>query len=805
MTENNENIETLIRDRRLWHNHTREFLLVAVAGPSMGIDTAKHSLDLGRALAAQERRHRTYESILVWELDFWSPTMAFHLGLKPEEPRRDFLDAFIALAETKDLHEELRRTAGISPNTTDFTKWIQLGRQILPIAPRMHDPILAFSACRGPKAFNRALDIPPNKLIAYPADPVFLPGIAPFRTLLSVAAHQHQAGVVILSLPSGWNALSLLALGNLADVVMLLSTGAPSEEICWQPIVEFLETRRRSAITRQPFEEEIHLLVPSAAGTEPLTVLDRIAPPRKLAAPGRSASHSPTIIDLARDLDLLAASKASGGVEIEMVVDPKGPDRDLLAELKRWDTDQRSLRILVEKGPYGEYPVKGLSRATLLKLGADGEGFELHPVPITHQELFNLLRDADRFGRYLDKEKVDLLTFPNYMLGTLVEEDLLLPLHVLQDELEVKGGRHEFEDTTIEQRFFRVAEMCRYNGVLYAVPYTLIQMLVLLKKRKDVASDYFPGSWQDIGRQLLDTEGDPSSWPLLLQTDLEHVGLWYEWLEFVNAFGGADFAAVPGTKDSFRGSDYGECWINHPRTVEATAFYLSLVAKSRDRTQEKIDWDNLLEIFLNRDSFRLTLAWSDIVGFHWREAKGHPHGESGKDELKFGLEKKLKALPFPLGSKAGRTSLEGWVLAAPKRLGRKRRKLGAKAISWFLSPQIQIRYAEQGGNTARRDVGHALGEVQRLVHRAILFPQRRPALKINFREAPQVISEVCLTLRRWLESVKDGAGEPIEDVIAGELDKLAFRVTEKHLLNKARYRTLKYWQSASAKRGDSDR
>lgn len=796
-------------DRRRWEESTPGLYTIALLGPPTGAPLAEVGLELARASARQENYHRMARRVLLVELDFWAPSLSYAAGLHDRAAKKgdgDFLGVIQVMTEERfgKLQTRLRESEGIPRSERETQEWSnQLENLFPPSLYLEEEPGLAvFPAKVGREAFRRSLDVTHGHLVAIDAEPIFVPGIAVLRALLLAAARKHRAGMIFLLLPSGWQAFSPLVCSRLADLVLMVSEGRKEEDRFWEPVVEFLvESRRRGEVVRRDSAEEIHLLLTRDAPAQPLEILRELRSSFDLGY-GSEGLDGEGVKKLATEIDKLAASKESG-IEVRYVDDPKGADLELMKWIAELPPEAARFPILVEAGAYGEYPMKKLSERTsevLSDLSDGASPLQLEPVPITHKDLLEFVLESGdesdpelgfsaRLKQRLEEnsdEEVDqpvLITFPHYMLGALVRQEALLPWHVVERRAR-KQGVDVYPEADIEKTFHETGEMCRFNGVLYALPYSLLQKVILVKQGCPI--DRLPPTWGELKDDLKRKSGG-AAWPLLMETKTDHVGIWYDWLEFVTAFGGADFRSEKERKEGFRGSDYGECWLNHPRTIEATQFYLKLLQRTLERYEKPIDWDRLLIEYEKNESVWLTVAWSDIVGYHWKK-----RDQASDDSM--GLAEGNRIYPFPSGNDQARTSIEGWVVAIPKDLDESRQLQAGRLLSWFLSPQVQKRYAEVGGNTARRHLGHALGEVQRLVQRAIFLSGRESALKATFVESPRLVQQTGKTLAGWLKRMVDGEGVPERDEIEGALDELAREVADEVLRYKVKYRPLSYWK-----------
>ena len=907
-----------LEDRRRWQNSVTETLFVAVVSGPGGTDPAEFALALGTELASIEHPRRTLPSVALWEGDFWAPRLAAWLRRFEKKDRAknlfctegwdiyppeitsqdgvadDFFDLYEKISENSEARKKLDRTNGIPPTDSVLERWREELLETRRIEPtrletsgtvaddrrRRERTLLTFPARSSQSGFQKLLERGPRRLVVYPTDAEGeIPGMAVARGLLAVTARELGAGIVLLTLPQSWNGWTLMAINRIADILVFPFdefTGKRPLEAAWLPFLEtisaFLLERRPQYAMRPHFEK--NFLFSLAENKPPDSILrlgETISLPSVAKGPKKKSSAYAQYLlrlqALARRVDLQAASKAAG-VEQAEFEDDYDPDKGLATALR--DFEDRSIRIRVEQGTYGEKPIEDLGSQSAKTGPLKGLDFEIEPRGIDHHEWFwqtvrltsaeydedlyrELLdeelrndgrRNDEEEGRLADGEKpsrpveaerkrleerlkkeegeegregkpLDLIAFPYYMLGALAENDLILPLHALGDCLEPgTRERDNLAESTLTRGFHWVDDTCRYQGVLYAAPYIFTQKLLLVKKRTNAsdAPSEVANNWDELRDQFKENK---EGWPLLLETAAHHVGVWYDWLEMVFAHGSNDFlrsgerlrmaksregAGGSGRLD-FRASDYGECELTAQSTIKATKLYLELLHQSREQLKElrgdpEVDWDSILPVFRDEERFWATVVWSDMAAFHWRTSNKKPDKDkdkSSKDEP-MGLEDWVRAYAFPPATGEGRVSVEGWVLGVPAYLGKDKRRLRLVAhfLAWFLDPRIQIRFAEAGGSTARSDVGHALGEIPRLVHRTVSNAAIEPALKITFREAPAVIEKIRRAIvTEWIGKY------PETDFLEQELRSLAQELVTKVLRNKARFRDKDYWSEHS--------
>jgi len=816
----------LLRTRSLWQESNRELLIVALQpGPDCGSKTAGLAIDCVTAWAGLESRRSGSAAAAVIELDFWCPRLAElaeDQGLQAPARDRDVLDLFDEVVKTTEWHSGLIATEGVPRTRADASEQQRWAEQLasrlmvvkqpvggegasLLIPARVDD--LRSRGLRDRSPFQRAIRTEPSSLVRASSAHGVIYGQSVLRLILGGIASVHELGMLVLLLPNRWSLVSALAITHLADVVALCYSQVSKNERFWHGVVEHLERRRRDVVQRSHFQEDIVVALDQGAGPgEGQGVEIGSSRPMPEALRSLNEPGSMSTLELTQHLDRLAASKAAG-TRVRIESDLFSADRRLLARLKQLEPSQRQVRILVEKGPYGELPIRRFSEMTLQQLrrldpGGSVDGFEICPVPIGHHRLLQLVCGKDvsdepgevgaggaEPGTLAEAFENDLITIPYYMLGALADQGLLLPWHVIDTAIDDEKGGSPERESDVMDCFFFADTMCRYNGVLFAVPYSLLQKILLVKQGCRAFSRETLNDWNLLHRRLIEIKQEIGQWPLFIETATDHVGVWYDWLELATAFGGGDFRALSGKEGTFRGSDYGECLINSEQTIRGTEVFLDIFGRTLRNLPQGLDWDGLLERFIADESGLAAIAWSDVLAYHWKEAEATGSEDAPRP---LGLEASLEMHRYPMGDTNGRSSIEGWVLAVPSRVDEQRRPFVATVVDWFLSPAVQSRYAAAGGNTARRDIAHALGPVQREVHRSLLSPLRRPALKMTFREAPDVVWLMREQIASWISAPPDDRSR-----LASQLDGLARDVVTRHLLNRPRYRSRSYWSQES--------
>jgi ABC-type glycerol-3-phosphate transport system substrate-binding protein len=457
------------------------------------------------------------------------------------------------------------------------------------------------------------------------------------------------------------------------------------------------------------------------------------------------------------------------------------------------------IRILVEKGAFGVDPFIKLLE-TDIATNLKGR-FSIKPIGIEHSSLKEAITENKTGGdfrqilkKYVrpedrdDIDKLDLVTFPHYMLGRLVKNDWVEPLTVL-------GGEQEWaapvDLTYLRNNFYLAEELCSYAGTLYAFPFSVIRKLLLIKKgfterygeryEKEYKEplDLKRVGWREIHRALEIAKKETGGGVIVVEDNFDHVGVWYDWLEFVYAYGGADFFRE-GAETVARGSDYGECGLNNPATIDGTLAYLRLFwngfVPAAPGNSKGYDWYHTLERFRNTPESWMAIAWSDIL----------------TSETKDGLTDEYEYLPFPAASPASNeTIIEGWVIGLPNPVLDGRHELVDAFVRWFLSRDVQEEFVKVGGDSSRKIARDKLPPVLELVHSAFLARREtggdvKPhvAPKITFPEAPDVIDEV----RTALKELVGGSGvKRTQAVVAERMEALAKKVATGILKRKSRY------------------
>lgn len=460
----------------------------------------------------------------------------------------------------------------------------------------------------------------------------------------------------------------------------------------------------------------------------------------------------------------------------------------------------RVVRILVESGGFGVDPFVKLLESTVAQQ-LKGR-FSIKPVGIDHALLKQIIsenkvhhdfrRIPEEYPELSDLKEdfsnLDLVAFPHYMLGKLVKSDWILPLTVL-------GGDQEFAPpidlTYLRNNFYLAEELCTLAGTLYAFPFSLIRKLLLVRKgfTRHVASEYQAefkepldlnlAGWREIERALVIARNKSRSGDgvIIVEDKLTHIGIWYDWLEFVYAYGGADFFR----EGTARGSDYGVCGLNNPATIDGTLAYLSLywkelIARSTS-TEEGTDWYHTLDRLKTSTNAWMAIAWSDIL----------------TSEESSQLLSKFHCSPFPSASPSKETIIEGWVIGLPSALPPDRYQLIDASLRWFLSKEVQEKFVAVGGDSSRKfqlEDLETISPILKIVHSAFLpgtgTGELEPhvAPKIKFPEALEVIEEIRETLETMINWPRHKQNQAS---VAQSMDDLARHVATVSLMRKSRY------------------
>jgi ABC-type glycerol-3-phosphate transport system substrate-binding protein len=446
-----------------------------------------------------------------------------------------------------------------------------------------------------------------------------------------------------------------------------------------------------------------------------------------------------------------------------------------------------TIRVLVEEGAFGERPFTELIEKSQIAQGLRGR-LNIVPIPIKHDELLDFVKGKEKDRKFdqlksIDKitELPDLVSFPHYMLGKLAQSKWILPLTFLDNP--DLGPSPSLDFSYLHDHFYLADELCLHAGTPFAFPFSVLRKLLLIKNgfEDEFGADYEReygetldlnrAGWRVIQRSLKIAKANTGKSPLILENEFKLVGVWYDWLEFVFAFGGTDFA-----RRQDRGSDYGECRLNNIATIDGTFAYLNLFWQEIARSKDGQTWYTPLEKFFSDPTAWMTVMWSDIVTSNWDEVRSH-----------------CLSLPFPSALPTPpETIVEGWVMGVPYGLKDNKERLRAvkSFLQWFLSEQVQAEFARVGGNPSRKLPSEQLPDVLRMVHETLAIPKSTGSLepkvapKITFPEAPEVIGAICKELEEMV-------GWPEErqrkQEVAYAMDKLAGRISMQILDGKSVY------------------
>lgn len=482
---------------------------------------------------------------------------------------------------------------------------------------------------------------------------------------------------------------------------------------------------------------------------------------------------------LAEQIERIFGAKVAGQFSLtttEAAFSPRALDSLLTVE------GSLTIRVLVEEGPFGERPFKELIERSPVVQGLRGK-LNIETEALEHDELLDFVKTHHDFTALTElakiKELPDLVSFPHYMLGKLAQGKWVLPLTFL-DNPEL-GPSLDF--SYLHDHFYLADELCLHAGTPFAFPFSVLRKLLVIKngfeeefgahyeREYGETLDLKRAGWRVIQRSLKIAKTNTGASPLILENKFGLVGVWYDWLEFVFAYGGTDFA-----RRQERGSDYGECRLNNIATIDGTFAYLNLFWQAIARSKDGQTWYTPLKEFLDDSTAWMKVMWSDIVTSNWDKVSSH-----------------CLTLPFPSALPTPpETIVEGWVMGVPYHLKQNKPRLTAITtfLRWFLSEQVQAEFARVGGNSSRKLPTEQLPDVLRMVHEILSIPKSTGSLgpkvapKITFPEAPEVIEAIRKELGEMV-------GWPEErqrkQEVAFAMDQLAQRVCRQILDGRSAY------------------
>lgn len=284
----------------------------------------------------------------------------------------------------------------------------------------------------------------------------------------------------------------------------------------------------------------------------------------------------------------------------------------------------------------------------------------------------------------------DLILQPHKSLGKLVENGYILPIDDYLVDEQLHNKNFNPQDQLFKEQW---NEISCYNGKKYGFPFTSLTMY--LWYREDLLDDstesenfkkkygyelkvpeYF-SEYRDIAEFF--TRPEKQFYGTAIQGK-RHDALWYEFINFLYAFGG-------NIMNTNHGSEYGPITINCPEAVEALDYYKSLIKYSPPGTLN-YTWDDALAQMQQGNVF-MVIMWNDAT-----YAVDYSDDSKVAGKMGFSMIPKTKAHDQRIGQ------LEGWSYLIPKNSSHP--KEAYRFIEWMMKEENQIKQHLNGGASARK-------------------------------------------------------------------------------------------------------
>ncbi len=371
-----------------------------------------------------------------------------------------------------------------------------------------------------------------------------------------------------------------------------------------------------------------------------------------------------------------------------------------------------------------------------------------------HSEAVNkvMLDLNSRRGRY------DFILQPHRELGRFVENGHLVALDKFMDDPGLRNPDFVPEDVLYEGLW---KEISWYGGKMYGYPFTALNMFMWY--RADMIGDpkEQEGFLAKYGYALapaetLDQYRDQAEWftrpdQRFYGTALQgkrHEALWYEWLNFLYAYGG-------DMMDVKAGSECGPIVVNGPDAIAATEYYKGLMAFSPPDTLNYF-WDDVMALMQQAKVFEL-IMWNDATY------------AVAVDEDASTVVGKMGFAPTPMGPSGKRVGqVEGWTYLVPAYS--KNQEAAFLFIQWMMEYDQQLQQHLNGGASARPDV-YATEEVAALPYSQASMDSNAAAIaKPTIPASPQITDILVRELSSYLSDQKS-AKEAL-DTAAAEMHDL---------------------------------
>lgn len=371
-----------------------------------------------------------------------------------------------------------------------------------------------------------------------------------------------------------------------------------------------------------------------------------------------------------------------------------------------------------------------------------------------HSEAVNkvMLDLNSKRGRY------DFIIQPHRELGRFVENNHLVALEKFMDDPKLRDPDFKPEDVLYDRLW---KEISWYQGKVYGFPFTALNMFMwyrsdLVNDSKEQEGfkakygyDLAPATTLEQYRDLAEwfTRPEQGFYGTAIQGK-RHEALWYEWLNFLYAYGG-DMMEVSS------GSECGPIVVNSPEAVAATEYYKGLMNYSPPDTLDYF-WDDVMALMQQAKVFEL-IMWNDATyAVAVDEEASTVVGKMG-----FGMTPQ-----GPINEPVGQ--VEGWTYLVPAYS--KNQEAAFLFIQWMMQYPQQLQQHLNGGASARPDV-YASAEIQALPYAKASMDSNEAAIaKPTIPESPQLTDILVRELSSYL--VGDKPAKAALDTAAQEMHDL---------------------------------
>lgn len=355
-----------------------------------------------------------------------------------------------------------------------------------------------------------------------------------------------------------------------------------------------------------------------------------------------------------------------------------------------------------------------------------------------HSEAVNkvMLDLNSRRGRY------DFIIQPHRELGRFVENGHLVALDKFMGDSALRNPGFEGEKVLYDRLW---KEISWYGGKMYGFPFTALNMFgwyrsdlladpeeqagFKAKYGYDLAMPANLEQYRDLAEWF--TRPDERFYGTAIQGK-RHEALWYEWLNFLYAYG-ADMMEVES------GSECGPIVVNSPEAVAATEYYKGLMAFSPPDTLNYF-WDDVMALMQQGKVFQL-IMWNDATY------------AVAVDEEASTVVGKMGFGPTPMGpAEKAVGQVEGWTYLVPAYS--KNQEAAFLFIQWMMDYDQQLDQHLNGGASARPDV-YATEQVAALPYSQASMDSNAAAIaKPTIPASPQITDILVRELSSYLSDQK---------------------------------------------------